>query len=160
VTSVHLRGRPRRLRRGTLRASGSERALSRAKGGDEAMSSTAEKVRDVSLVESVIDVIEAGQRVLLDRIELLSLEARAMASNAVASLGFLLAGLGLLLVGWLAVNVCVVLTLGPLWSYARATALVAGIDVALGVTALVLARRRAAPRSVPGTADAPAPVRA
>lgn len=134
--------------------------MSRANGGNEAMSSTAEKVRDASLVESVIDVIEAGQRVLLDRIELLSLEARAMASNAVASLGLLLAGLGLLLVGWLAVNVCVVLTLGPLWSYARATALVAGIDVALGVAALVLARRRSAPRPALVVSDTPAPVTA
>jgi len=118
------------------------------------MPSTAEKARDVSLIESVIDVVEAGQRVLLDRIELLSLEARAMASDAVASLGLLLAGLGLLLVGWLAVNVCVVLTLGPLWSYAQATALVAAFDVALGAGALALARRRSTRRGAHGASDA------
>lgn len=121
------------------------------------MSSTAEKTRDVSLIESVIDVVEAGQRVLLDRIELLSLEARAMASDAVASLGLLLAGLGLLLVGWLALNVCIVLALGPLWSHAQATALVAAIDVALGAGALALARRRSARRAAPAaTATRPA----
>ncbi len=118
------------------------------------MSSTAERSRDVSLIESVIDVVEVGQRVLLDRIELLSLEARAMASGAVASLGLLLAGLGLLLVGWLAVNVCVVLTLGPTWSYARAAGLVAAIDVALGGAALALARRRSTRRTAHGANDA------
>jgi len=121
------------------------------------MPNTAERTRDVSLIESVIDVVEAGQRVLLDRIELLSLEARAMASDAAASLGLMLAGLGLLLVGWLALNVCVVLTLGPLWSHAHATGLVAAVDVALGALALALARRRSTRRAAHAAPEARSP---
>lgn len=108
------------------------------------MGSPAEKHEDASLIESVVDVLEAGQRVLLDRLELLSVEARLLISSSVASLVLLLGGLALLLVGWVAANVFVILTLAPYWNHAQATALVAGVNLAFGVIALMIARRRAA----------------
>ena len=102
---------------------------------------------ETSVVAAVVDVLDAGQRVLLDRIELLSVEARAAGSNALASLAFLLAGLGLLLIGWVAINAVAVVLLAPLWSHAAAIGLVAAVNLVAGATALALARRRGASAS-------------
>ena len=108
------------------------------------MGSPAEKHEDTSLIESVVDVLEAGQRVLLDRVELLSVEARLLVSSAVTSLALALVGLGLLLVGWVAANVFVILTLAPAyWTHAQAIALVAAVNVVCGAAALAIARRQA-----------------
>lgn len=110
------------------------------------MGNPAEKPRDESLLESVVDVVEAGQRVVVDRLELLSLEARVLVRDAATSLALLLSGLGLLLAGWVALNVFMVLILAGRWGYAPATALVASFDLIAGASALLVARRRASGR--------------
>lgn len=97
---------------------------------------------ETSVIGAVVDVVDAGQRVLLDRIELLSLEARAAGSGVVASLAFLLCGLGLLMVGWVAANALAILLIARVWSPAEGFAIVAGVNLAAGLTALLLARRR------------------
>jgi len=107
------------------------------------MGSPVEKPRDESLIKSVVDVVEAGQRVLVDRLELLSLEARILVRDATATLALLMTGLGLLLAGWVALNVFAVLSLATYWGHARATAVVAAADLVAGAVALALARRRA-----------------
>lgn len=94
------------------------------------------------MAAAIVDVLDAGQRVLLDRIELLSLEARAAGAGALASLAFLLCGLGLLLVGWVAANALAIVLIARTWSPAEGIALVAGVNLAAGTAALVLARRR------------------
>ena len=111
-----------------------------------------------SVVGAVIDVFDAGQRVILDRIELLAIEARAAGSSALASLAFLLCGLGLLLVGWVAANALAVVLIARVWGHAEGIAIVAGVNLVAGAIALLLARRRGT--SVPARSahhdDAPA----
>lgn len=94
-----------------------------------------------TVAAAIIDVLDAGQRVVLDRIELLSLEARAAGAGALASLAFLLCGLGLLMVGWVAANALVIVLIARTWTPAEGIALVSGVNLAAGGIALVLARR-------------------
>lgn len=95
-----------------------------------------------SVASAIVEVLDAGQRVVLDRIELLALEARAAGAGAIASLAFLMCGLGLLLVGWVAANALVIVLIARTWTPAEGIALVAGVNLAAGAVALVLARRR------------------
>jgi hypothetical protein len=106
------------------------------------MPSPIEKREESSLIESIVDVVEAGQRVLVDRIELLSVEARLLATSSLTSLAFVFAGLGFLLVGWVAANIFVVLTLARFWNQEHAVALVAVVNVLAGGLALGAAKRR------------------
>jgi hypothetical protein len=102
-----------------------------------------EKQREeTSVVAAVVDVLDAGQRVLLDRIELLSVEARAAGSTALTSFAYVLFGLGLLLVGWVATNALAIVLIARIWSHAEAIGLVAVVNLAAGTAALLLARRR------------------
>ncbi len=100
------------------------------------------RAEETSVLGAVVDVLDAGQRVLLDRIELLSVEARAAGSGALASLAFVLCGVGLLLVGWVAANALAVVLLARVWSHAEGIGAVAGFNLLAGAIALVLARRR------------------
>ncbi|MBY0275488.1 phage holin family protein [Candidatus Binatia bacterium] len=101
------------------------------------------------MIGAVVDVLDAGQRVILDRIELLSIEVRAAGSSALASLAFVLFGLGLLLVGWVAGNALAVVLIARIWSSAEGLAVVAGVNLAGGALALLLARRRATAAAAP-----------
>ena len=94
------------------------------------------------MIGAVVDVFDAGQRVVLDRIELLSVEARAAGSSALSSLAFLLFGLGLLLVGWVATNALAIVLIARIWSPAEGIAVVAGVNLLAGTIALLIARRR------------------
>lgn len=95
-----------------------------------------------SVAAAIVEVLDAGQRVLLDRMELLSLEARAAGAGALTSFALLMCGLGLLLVGWLAANALVIVLIARTWSPAEGIALVAGVNLAAGGITLVLARRQ------------------
>lgn len=97
---------------------------------------------ETSVVAAVVDVLDAGQRVLLDRIELLSVEARAAGTNVLASLAFMLCGLGLLLVGWVATNALAIVLLARIWDHAMAIGIVAAVNLLAGAIALLIAKRR------------------
>lgn len=107
-----------------------------------AISVEKQHAEESSVIGAVVDVFDAGQRVVLDRIELLSVEARAAGSNALASLAFLLFGLGLLLVGWVAANALAIVLIARVWSHAEGIAVVAGVNLLAGIIALLRARRR------------------
>ena len=113
-------------------------------GADERLgvASPAEKQRDdTSLIAAVVDLIDAGQRVLIDRIELALVETRAGARSALTSFALVLFGLALLLVGWLATNVVGVLYLERYWARPQAIAVAALVNFVAGGIALLLARR-------------------
>lgn len=107
-----------------------------------AISVEKQHAEESSVIGAVVDVFDAGQRVVLDRIELLSVEARAAGSNALASLAFLLCGLGLLLVGWVATNALAIVLIARIWSPAEGIAVVAAVNLLAGTIALLVARRR------------------
>jgi len=94
------------------------------------------------VIAAVVDVLDAGQRVILDRVELAMIEAKAAVANTLASLALLLFGLGLLLVGWVGANVVGVLILARSWTNAQAVALAALVNLVAGGLALILAKRR------------------
>lgn len=94
------------------------------------------------MIAALVDVLDAGQRVLLDRVGLLSIETRAALANTLASLALLLFGLSLVLVGWIAGNAVAILLLARSWSQAAAIALAAVVNLIVGGGALWLARRR------------------
>ncbi len=102
--------------------------------------------REGTLVEALSRVMEAGQRVVLGRIELALAEARGAlrASLGDATLaGF--AVLFLLLPGWLAALALAALWLGRRWSLEGSLAALSLAQLVLGVALLTwLARRRAA----------------
>jgi hypothetical protein len=114
----------------------------------------AESERESSLVEALSRVMEAGQRVLVDRVELVVVEARsalqAMAGDA-ALAGF--AVLFLLLPAWLCALALAALWLGARWSLEASLAALALAQLALGAGLLAwIARRRSTPevrREVP-----------
>lgn len=107
------------------------------------MAIVAEKQREeTSVIAAVVDVLDAGQRVILDRVELAMIEAKAAVANTLASLALLLFGLGLLLVGWVGANVVGVLILARSWTNAQAVALAALVNLVAGGLALILAKRR------------------
>lgn len=111
--------------------------------------SVEKRSEETSVLGAVVDVLDAGQRVILDRIELLSIEVRAAGSSALASLIFVLCGLGLLLVGWVAANALAVVLIARIWTSAEGLAAVAGVNLAGGALAVLLARRRAATAAAP-----------
>ena len=103
--------------------------------------------REGSLVDALSRVMEAGQRVLVDRVELVLAEARAA---LYASLGeATLAGFAvffLLLPAWLAALTLAALWLARLWSLEASLAALALAQLALGLTLLGwVARRRVDP---------------
>jgi hypothetical protein len=105
------------------------------------LASPAEKQRDdTSLIAAVVDLIDAGQRVLIDRIELALVETRAGARGALTSFALLLFGLALLLVGWVAANAVGVLYLEQYWARPQAIAAAALVNFVAGSVALLLAR--------------------
>ncbi|HEY8517646.1 MAG TPA: hypothetical protein VIS07_19230 [Candidatus Binatia bacterium] len=108
-------------------------------------------MRDDSLIAAVVDVFDAGQRVLLDRIDLAWVEGRAMVAGTVTSLALLIAGLAFLLVGWCALNAASVLVLSRTLSLPQAIGLIAAVNVVAGAVALALALRQT--RSLTGTTN-------
>jgi hypothetical protein len=98
---------------------------------------------DGSLIAAVVDVLDAGQRVLVDRLELAIIETRAGARSAAMSMAFVVTGLGLLLLGWVATNAVGILLLGKYLTEVQAFAVAALVNFAAGGGALLMARARA-----------------
>lgn len=97
---------------------------------------------DPSLITAVVDALDAGQRIVLDRIELAVVDASAGARSALASFALVLAGLGLLLVGWIATNAVGILILDQYLTSSAAIGAAAVVNFLFGAAALLLARRR------------------
>jgi hypothetical protein len=138
-------------------------ASRRDAGGEPEETSVAipieKRADEPSMLGAVVDVLDAGQRVILDRIELLAVEVRAAGSSALASLAFVLCGLGLLLVGWVAANALAVVLIARVWTHAEGIGIVAAVNLVAGAIALLLARRGssgAAPARSANHHDAPA----
>jgi hypothetical protein len=103
--------------------------------------------REGSLVDALSRVMEAGQRVLVDRVELVLAEARGA---LYASLGELTLGgfavFFLLLPGWLAALALAAVWLGARWSLEASLAALSLAQIGLGIALLAwVARRRAGP---------------
>ncbi|MEW6268117.1 MAG: hypothetical protein AB1689_02320 [Thermodesulfobacteriota bacterium] len=94
------------------------------------------------MIAAVVDVLDAGQKVLLDRIDLAWVEGRAMVASTMTSVALLIAGLAFLLVGWCALNAVGVLLLSNTFLLPQAIALVAAVNIVAGAAALMLARRQ------------------
>lgn len=106
------------------------------------VASPAEKQRDdTSLIAAVVDVLDAGQRVLIDRVELALVETRAGARSALTSFALVLFGIALLLVGWVATNAVGVLYLERYCARPQAIGVAALVNFVAGGIALLLARR-------------------
>lgn len=106
--------------------------------------------RDDSLIAAVVDVLDAGQKVLLDRIDLAWVEGRAVVASTLVGFALVIVGLAFLLVGWCALNAVGVLVLSNTFLLPQAIGLIAAVNLAAGAVALVLARRRT--RSIAGHA--------
>jgi hypothetical protein len=108
-----------------------------------AVPTSANSPRDESLITAVVDVLDAGQKVVLDRIDLAWVEGRAAVATLATALVMALLGLAFLLVGWCALNACAVLLLAGILTTPQAVGVVAAVNLAVGGVALLLARRRA-----------------
>jgi uncharacterized membrane protein YqjE len=96
---------------------------------------------DIRLGEAALDVVQAGQRVLIDRIELIVLELRELAARIEkqAFLGVL--ALILLATAWVALNWTAVAALSDHVSRPAAGSVVAVINAVLAVGMLLWARQ-------------------
>ena len=101
--------------------------------------------RESSLVEAFSRVLEAGQRVLLDRVELTLAEAWSALHEQLGPVTLAaFAVLFLLLPGWLCALALAALWLGARWSLEASLAALALVQLALGIALLAwIARRRA-----------------
>ena len=97
-------------------------------------------VRDQTVVSALVRVLEAGQKVLVDRIDLTRLEVRReMARAAVLAVAGMTG-----FVAWVALMAALVVWVGAASSVPLALLLVAGLNGALAAGGLAFARRRPA----------------
>ena len=95
-----------------------------------------------SVVDTLHRVFEAGQHLVLDRVELMRLDLTQAASRTVRGVLLMGAG-GLLLAGALAMLLAVIVTLlDRVMSLPAAIMLVGGVVAALGVAAVLIGVRR------------------
>jgi hypothetical protein len=98
--------------------------------------------QEVPISEAAWDVVEAGQRVLLDRIELLALESRRAAVWAERQVVLCLLAVLLLATAWIAINGAAVLVLRRYISLVGAGGAAAIANALLGGALLAWAWRR------------------
>jgi hypothetical protein len=103
---------------------------------------TPERDGHESVGTALASVMEEGQRVVVDRIDLALLEARMMVSQAVQAFSFALVGVLLLAGGWIALNWALAVLLAVYVSGTFALFTVAAVHIVLGAIVLLLARRR------------------
>lgn len=97
---------------------------------------------DVNIGEATLDVVEAGQRLLLARIEMVVLEARQAAAWAERQAVLCLLAVLLLATAWIAFNFTAVMAMKPHVSWVVAGAVATGINALLGAGLLVWAWKR------------------
>ncbi len=96
---------------------------------------------EVSTASALAHVFEAGQRVVIDRIDLALLEARFVADRSIR--GALLLGLGAFLaaVGWCALSAVAILLLAPRLEMIVSLAIVGAANGSLGAVCLAAGGR-------------------
>lgn len=92
--------------------------------------------KDPAIGEAAWDVVEAGHRVLLDRIEILILELRQAAVSAQRQAVLSLVAVVLLTTAWIALNGAAVLVMREHLSSVAAGGLTAAINAVLGISLL------------------------
>lgn len=86
-------------------------------------------------------IVEASEKVILDRVDLLRLEAETMLSNTVWSGVFGFLGAGLFLLSWLALMSAIVLWLNRTMSAAASVAIVGVGNALLGAAVMLVGVR-------------------
>ncbi|MBK7974908.1 MAG: phage holin family protein [Deltaproteobacteria bacterium] len=98
---------------------------------------------------SVSDAIEqaygAGQRLVVDRIDLLALQAAETWGDLTRGGSFAVAGGVVTALGWCCVVGALLAWLGPMWSWPLALALVGALHLAAGLALVAAARASTAP---------------
>jgi ammonia channel protein AmtB len=102
---------------------------------------------DIPFGAAAWDVIEAGQRVLIDRVELLLLEVRETIARAERQAFIGALAVVLLVVAWLALNGTAAIALSNHVSATVAGSVIAAVNAGLGLAALAWARQNGAGRA-------------
>jgi len=97
---------------------------------------------DANVIEATLEVVNAGQQVVLDRVALLRAEVQDDAARLVGDLGLVVAAGLVTAFGYVLVMLGVVQWLGALWSTPAAMAAVGGLHALLGGAALAAFRNR------------------
>lgn len=96
---------------------------------------------DVPIGEAAWDVVEAGHRVLVDRIELFILEVREAATRVEQQVFLAVLAVVLLSTAWIALNWTAVVALSEYVSRVAAGSIVAMVNAVLAVAMLLWARQ-------------------
>jgi Putative Actinobacterial Holin-X, holin superfamily III len=96
-----------------------------------------------SFVDAVLRVIEAGQRLVLDRIDLARLDVARLASRAVRGTALVAIGAVLIVGGWFATLALAVLCLRPYLSPTASLAILAAATIVAGGASMAIGLRRA-----------------
>ena len=103
-----------------------------------------------SLVDSLIRAFEAGQRVVLDRLDLAYFDLSQLAARTLRGAALIAIGAVLLSGSWFAVMGAVVVWLQPYLDLPLSILLVAGVSAGLGIAALAIGASRARSSAVKG----------
>jgi len=90
---------------------------------------------DQNVLEATLDVVNAGQQVVLDRVALLRAEVRDDVARVTTSLGLTAAAVGFTVLGYLGVMIGLVVWLGQVWSLVGGLVLVGGVHLLGGIGA-------------------------
>jgi hypothetical protein len=99
--------------------------------------------REPSLVDALTRVVDAGQRVLVDRFDLARLDVQRVASRGLRSMAWLLVGAFVVCAGWLALCGAAVSVLGAYVTLPASLALVGLVNLAAGGTLVGVGVQRA-----------------
>ncbi len=116
-----------------------------------------EKYSQNSVAESLIRVIEAGHRAIVDRIDLGRVDAIDMLAAMLRELAGYGVALVFVLVGWITLQCAAVVWMRPWLGLAGAMAIAAGINLVAGAVVLLVTYSRASPvarRQLEGDTDA------
>jgi hypothetical protein len=102
---------------------------------------TTEQVSDTSITEAVLDVVEAGQRVVVDRIELIRSDALRSINELQHKLLVWAAAAALFSIAWVAINCTVTLLLAQRFTWVIATFIAAGINAVIGLALIMWSTR-------------------
>ena len=96
-----------------------------------------------SVVDSIIRVLEAGQRIIIDRIDLARFDLGNGASRALYGAAFAIIGAALLTTGWIALLAALVIWLQDSMSLPASLLVGAGVSAGAGAGAIAHGLRRA-----------------
>lgn len=99
------------------------------------------QVSDTSITDAVLDVVEAGQRVVVDRIELIRSDALRSMIDLQHKLLVWAAAAVLFSIAWVAINCTVTLLLAERFTWVIATSIAAGINAVIGLALIMCSTR-------------------